>query len=317
MMSFSTPNRIAPYLIPSITLLMAEMLMATPVAQGFSMIPTNDPNLLVNTLVDGVVPISGISWQIAPGATSIFHDGFLAGLGIDQGILLTTGQATDALGSNGNGTEPELSGVGNPLPGTQFGASVDNRMSGDPQLSAIVNAPTYDATFLQFNFIAPTPGTISFNYIFASEEYIDYENTSYNDVFGFFLNGYNIARLPVEGNPAVSINTVNSVKNTQFFHQNISNPYPGAPAPYNIEYDGFTNVLVTLNAPVMAGTNTIRLAIADTADALLDSAVFLEKGSFKFQKESVPEPISLFSLATIAAFILHTGIKRQSRRHPH
>lgn len=290
---------------------LAGLGMMTSGAEAFTIVPTSDQNLLVNTLVDGSVVVGSISSSLAPGAAGIFSNGFLAGIGIDQGIILTTGKAVNALGPNGNAGEFEVSGVGNPTPEINFGASTDNNRPGDSQLSSIVGATTFDATILQFDFIAPTAGTIAFNYVFASEEYIDYENTEFNDIFGFFLNGNNIALLPVAGTPAVSINTVNSVNNSSFFNQNISVPGPAGPSPFNIEYDGFTNVLVTLNASVVAGNNTIRLALADTSDRVLDSAVFLEKGSFRFQEAppaTIPEPISVLGLLTVGAFFL------QSRR---
>jgi hypothetical protein len=37
---------------------------------------------------------------------------------------------------------------------------------------------------------------VQFQYVFSSEEYSDFSNTSFNDVFVFFVNGVNIAVVP-------------------------------------------------------------------------------------------------------------------------
>jgi hypothetical protein len=54
---------------------------------------------------------------------------------------------------------------------------------------------TFDATVLEFDFV-PTFSTVQFQYVFSSEEYSDFSNTSFNDVFAFFVNGVNIAVVP-------------------------------------------------------------------------------------------------------------------------
>jgi hypothetical protein len=76
---------------------------------------------------------------------------------------------------------------------------------------------TNDAVVLEFDFI-PLSNTISFNYVFASEEYNEYACSDFNDVFAFFLTGVttpfpttNIAIVPGSVPPLpVAINTVNS-----------------------------------------------------------------------------------------------------------
>ena len=48
-----------------------------------------------------------------------------------------------------------------------------------------------DVAILEFDFV-PVSSYLSFKYVFASEEYFAYENTQFNDVFGFFISGPNI-----------------------------------------------------------------------------------------------------------------------------
>ena len=100
----------------------------------------------------------------------------------------------------------------------------------------------------------------------------------FNDVFGFFVNGSNIALLPGVTPPTpVSINTVNLTANTQFFINNdMQSP---AVAPVDTEMDGLT-VVLTATAQVNANqTNHMKLAIGDADDFAVDSNVFIEAGS--------------------------------------
>jgi hypothetical protein len=59
---------------------------------------------------------------------------------------------------------------------------------------------------------------ISFQYIWGSEEYNEYVDSPYNDVFAFFLNNENIAKLSDGTN--VGINSVNHHNNSQLFISN-------------------------------------------------------------------------------------------------
>ena len=98
------------------------------------------------------------------------------------------------------------------------------------------------------------------------------------------MNGENIAVLPNDddgsssGNiTAVSINTVNALRNSQYFHENTfivedgRSPYP------NIEADGFTTILTARGIPKqgVGQWNHIKLAITDVGDNLYDSYVLI------------------------------------------
>lgn len=154
--------------------------------------------------------------------------------------------------------------------------------------------------------------------MFTSEEYNEYSQTPFNNVFGFFVNGVNYALLPDAITP-VSINNVNGGNpatcfggfdedadglidladpdcttpndnivgednsNSAFYINNDCSDLDGGPAcPIDIEGDGLT-VVLTVTAPVRPNdsTNHIRLGIADAGDSLFDSWVLLEAGSFE------------------------------------
>ena len=118
---------------------------------------------------------------------------------------------------------------------------------------------------------------VTFQYIFASEEYNEFVDSPFNDAFAFFLNGENIALLPGTNTP-VTVNTINNGDNAELFNDNGTTL--GDPTPFPTEYDGFTVVLTAEGTIQPDGTNTFKLVIADNSDTSLDSAVFLAENSF-------------------------------------
>ena len=150
----------------------------------------------------------------------------------------------------------------------------------------------YDAAWVAFDIVSNTD-SIKFDYVFASEEYKEFVNSDFNDVFGFFISGpgitgmQNLAVLPGTTIP-VTINSINHLENSQYY---IDNDYDeflinGGQIPpsldatrfNNLEYDGLTRVL-TARARVTPGqTYHLILAIEDVADEILDSGVFLKGG---------------------------------------
>jgi hypothetical protein len=66
-------------------------------------------------------------------------------------------------------------------------------LPGDNNLDNVSSADTYDATVLEFDFV-PATDNISFNYVFGSEEYLEFVNAGYNDVFAFFISGPGIVQ---------------------------------------------------------------------------------------------------------------------------
>lgn len=194
---------------------------------------------------------------------------FVGGTGIvgfESGIILGSGGISGAVGPN-----------------TSDGLSDDLLLPGDADLDGLIPGyATNDATVLEFDFV-PLGAQIRFRYVFTSEEYNEWVNSSFNDVFGFFVNGVNYARLP-DGVTPVSINNVNNGNpygsggtNSAFY---INNDLSDGGGAIDIQSDGLT-VVLTLRAPVIDGaTNHMKLAIADAGDHILDSWVFVEGGSF-------------------------------------
>lgn len=165
---------------------------------------------------------------------------------------------------------------------TQGGTPMVNT---DPDLNAIANGSVTNGIVLEFDFI-PSGDTLSFNYMFGSDEYPEFSPSTFNDAFGFFISGpgingpytnnaENIAIIPNTTTP-VTINNVGPSSNTSYYVNNLNGTAYGTA----IQYDG-TTVTLTANASVQCGqTYHIKLAICNVGDQSYDSGVFLEANSF-------------------------------------
>ncbi len=175
-----------------------------------------------------------------------------------NGILLTTGKALNALGPNN----------------VQHKSYI-NATAGSAMLDTSFGQVTHDACIFEFDLI-PQGDTLRFNFTFASEEYHNFVGSIYSDVFGFFISGpgivgnENIALVPGNGN-AVSINTINSIVNSEYFFDN-DNP-PGS----ELQYNGYTVNLEAIRSVNPCESYHLTLVIADANDFSIDSGVFIEK----------------------------------------
>lgn len=211
-------------------------------------------------------------------------------VGFNNGIILTSGRAGDG------GSPGEMGANSRP---NQCGVSVNNNgTTNDPELDGLLSGgqSTQNVCKLEFDFV-PQSSKMEFRYVFASEEYSQYANSSFNDAFGFFLwgpnpnnpddpyNGKNIAIIPGSYPPTPV--TINNVNNGQA-------SCPGAPsgpctncqyfrhvAHDTIQYNGRTTVLIAGAQVVPCSTYHIKLAVGDVGDGAWDSGVFLEANSFQ------------------------------------
>ncbi len=227
--------------------------------------------------------------------------GYLQGAGgtlfpIDAGIVLASGSANEMTcefgdffsGVSGNADLLNIANSVPPLIGQNFSLSSIN-----------------DICILEFDFVA-TGDSIKFDYVFGSDEYNTFINSSFNDVFAFFIAGpgitgpfsapagypggsRNIAFLPGSNPPLpITISSVHSGNpalnpplpplNGEFHITNLNGFETVDPA---VCINGFT-VTLTAEEELQCGeTYHIALAIGDGQDTALSSWVVLEEGSFE------------------------------------
>ena len=242
-----------------------------------SSVPT-PTQLVTNTLLGPGVTAANITYSGGATARGTFNCGGACNVGLSNGVLLTSGAVANAIGPN-NSTGA----------GTSTGAGSDIDLNG--LLPAGSNPQ--DAAVLQFDFTVVTD-SLSFRYVWASEEYHDYVNTNCNDVFGFFISGpgivgkKNIALIPGTATP-ISINNVNNgwaaggtspsgpCTNCAVFRDNTGGT--------TVQYDGMTTVLTATTEVCPCEVYRVKLAVQDFCDGAFDSGVFLEGNSFQSRGE--------------------------------
>jgi len=246
----------------SVFLLCGMLMLTNFIHAQLSVTSTDDADALAQMLAGSGVYITNASINCPPNAAGYFSG--MTELEVASGILLTTGVVGNAVGPNDQG------GVG-----TNWGAP------GDVDLGDLVNFSTCDACTLEFDFVAVSEN-ISFNYVFASEEYPEFFCTEFNDIFAFFISGpnpaggvydnENIALIPNTSIP-VTINNLGPG-----FCQGVNNSdlyFPNQANNFNIQYDGWTVPLMATANVVPCEVYHFKLGVTDVGDCLLDSFVRL------------------------------------------
>ncbi len=223
-------------------------------AQPITITPNNNAQQLLQTIVGAGYNVFNVSMNCPNGASGIFTNN-TSNIGLPNGIILTSGGANLCVGPNNN-----------------ISAGVNNGAGGDAHLDSMANTSTYDACALEFDLV-PACDTLKINYVFASEEYPEYVNKPFNDVFGFFIKGpgitgfKNIALIPGTTVP-VTINSLNQFTNSQYYVNNLGGS--------TIQYDGFSKPLVAWVKVNPCDTYHLKLVVADVTDGIYDSGVLIQ-----------------------------------------
>jgi len=169
-----------------------------------------------------------------------------------DGVLFTTGDGTPP---NGN---------------TSTGYGVEQSLDiADPDLATLVGQETHDTTALEFDFTVD-PGVVSlgFEFMFMSDEFPEYANSSFCDAAAIYVDGTNYAYYNNDPAKYLSVKS-NLISSVNIFYDNQTGTMP-------IEYDGVTRpagVLAPLDTSLT--THHARIAIADTGDQIYDSAILV------------------------------------------
>ncbi|MEZ4886246.1 MAG: choice-of-anchor L domain-containing protein [Chitinophagales bacterium] len=234
--------------------------------------PPLDAETFAQRLMGNGIDIFNAQMMCPDSASGFFWNGSTTNLGMESGIILTTGKAEIAFHANTVGS-----------------AGIDNGGPGYAPLEEFPNAynGTFNACVLEFDFI-PYGNEITLNYIFGSEEYPEYVGSSFNDIFAILMEGLpeypanmstiekNIAYIPtypLTQYIICGINFLNFGSFSNLYQPNIIDPY--------LQYDGQTVRLPAHAEVTPCNTYHITFAISDVSDGIYDSGLFLEENSLE------------------------------------
>ncbi len=238
------------------------------------------PTQYVESLVGGGITVSNVVYTGAPSQIGNFN-GTASNIGFPSGVIIAAGPVTGLVGAAGT-ADAGQPGSGLSDPGL---LSVAQSVTSNPQ-SGNINS-TNDAAILEFDFV-PSSNVAGFNFVFSSDEYLTYINSVFNDVFAFFVSGpgitgpfaspagfpggaQNVAVLPGTNTP-ITISTIHPGLNAAFYVSNAG----GTTHTHN----GFTTPIPVELSVQCGETYHFKFAIADCQDTYLNTAVFIEAGSF-------------------------------------
>jgi uncharacterized delta-60 repeat protein len=179
-------------------------------------------------------------------------------LSLNKGIVLSTGQVSQLAGANQ--TDKSNISTNFNLPGT------------------LPNG--HDAITLEITFDADINAKqVFFQYVFGSEEFLDFSGSAFNDIFTLELNGVNLAKLS-DGKTASINNLTPSPTPSSFNPDYIDNLVTTNSANSQIVLDGYSKPLRFVGDLIPGASNKLVITIQDISDGALDSAVFLKGGTF-------------------------------------
>ena len=143
-----------------------------------------------------------------------------------------------------------------------------------------------------------------FEYVFGSEEFLEYGGSEFNDSVELLLNGTNLAKLSDGQTVTINNLTPNADDRSTDHPDYINNPSLTGIAADIIKLDGFTKVLGFEGLLQKNQTNVLSIRIKDVGDGNYDSAVFIKANSVGTLKaEAVPEPMTVGGLMAGGAML--------------
>ncbi|MFQ3237732.1 MAG: hypothetical protein ACI9NI_000001, partial [Olleya marilimosa] len=259
-------------------------------------ITTNDTQYTVQELVTDVLVnspcalINNVTWSTGTDFGTTNGIGYFEANGssfpFQSGIVMTTGNVLNAPG-------PEtgvLSEGGGSWPGdADLEAFINTDLDGNPG-DDVPAGGSNNASLIEFEF-TPLIDQLSFNFIFAAEEYGTFQ-CGFSDAFAFLLTDLNtgivtnLAVIPGTTDPVSVLSIRDDAYNNGCASSNptLFDAYYGAgglPAITNpTNFIGRTVPLTATSVVIPNNPYSIKLVIADDGDTIYDSAVFLEASSF-------------------------------------
>ena len=241
-------------------------------------------SLVTNTLIGPGLVTSGITFSGNPVQIGFF-DANGSNIGIDSGVVMSSGNVL-------NITPPGIPDTDLSGPGDADVLATAQSVTSNSSAASITS--THDAAVLEFDFV-PTGDVVVFRFVFASQEYLTYVNTQFNDAFGFYISGpnpaggnYNVDNLALVPGTTEPITISTIYPPIGPGSPGLNSSYYG-PAPSGHSFNGFTIPIEIRFDVICDSSYHFKFAIADCQDGILDTGVFLEGGSF----QAVPVDLSL------------------------
>lgn len=227
---------------------------------------------LADTIFGDGVQVIFASYRGDGASAGIFSNGSSVSPGVtpsDSGIILSTGRAEDFTNSSGSSNQRTNTT-------TNTSGETDN-----PDFNAAAGTRTFDASYLDVDFI-PQASVLTLQFVFASEEYPEFQNSIFQDFVGVWVNG---SQVDIDvGDGDVDPGNVNTSNNINLFVNN-------ADDDFNTEMDGFTITLTLTIFVTPDEINSIRIGIADVADVNFDSSLLIAANSLQTELVAISDDI--------------------------
>lgn len=264
--------------------------------------------LVTDVLVNkSCVPISNISWRTGTNFGSTNGIGYFENTNpafpLSSGVILSTGNVANAPGPN---TTDLNDGNAAWIGDTDLEATL---------LAAGITMNSTNATVLEFDFV-PFSSNFDFNFIFASEEYGNFQ-CQFSDAFAFLLTNTstgvttNLAVVPGTTTP-ISVTTIRDFLynsscpsvNPAYFGAFNGGSEAGSSAT---NFNGQTvSMSASSNSLIPNTLYHIKLVIADRQDSQSDSAIFLGANSFNVGQDVLGPDLTIASNTAICDNGTHT-----------
>lgn len=270
------------------------------------------PDLVNNVLINSpCVSATNVTWSTGTNFGSTNGIGYFQttnpAFPLTSGVVLSTGNALNV-----------------PGPNTSMLNDGNEAWPGDSDLEATllqagIPMNSVNATVLEFDF-TPISSQFSFDFVFASEEYGNYQ-CQFSDAFAFLLTNVNtgqtvnLAVVPGSNAPISVVTIRDFLYNSSC--PSVNSQYFGAfngGANADASATNFNGQTVVMNASAVLTPNTpyhIKLVIADRTDHESDSAIFLASESFNIGQDVLgPDvtPANGVSLCPGTPYTIESGL---------
>ncbi|MBK8599776.1 MAG: T9SS type B sorting domain-containing protein [Flavobacterium sp.] len=265
------------------------------------------PQLVNSVLINSpCVSATNITWKTGTNFASSNGIGYFQNSNpnfpMQAGVILSTGAVSEASGPN---TTMLDSGSAS-WPGD---ASLESTL-----LQSGISMNSVNASILEFDFTPISP-TFSFEFLFASEEYGNFQ-CQFSDAFAFLLTNTstgvttNLAVVPSTNIP-ISVVTIRDFlynsscpsANSQYF-----GAYNGgsAAASSAINFNGQTKIMNASAVLIPNTTYHIKLVIADRSDESSDSAIFISSDTFNIGQDVLGLDLTMSNNTALCFGASHT-----------